>query len=280
MSPGSEFPSDREKTMKKVILTGAGGNLGQEIIKTNAFEFIEINRNNWMRLDDLKPGEIDFVIHTAYDLKNKIKDNTTAVIDSNITTTAKILEICRDKKISNFVFISSCAVYGDSSNSSEDKPCTPITMNGYIKHFNEELIKNFCDSHKINYLILRAFNSYGGNDHFSVLNKLISCAKNNEVFTLINKGIAERDFIHIRDVAKLTCILASMDLKNEIINIGSGQSVKISDLLAAVENKFGTIKVKHIDNENEAVFSRANIKKLNKLVSFKPISIFDFINYL
>lgn len=101
------------KFLKKIILTGTTGNLGEHILKASKLSFLPINRDNWETLDSLKLGECDTVIHSAYDLKKSIK---------------------------NFVFISSCSVYGETSNSSEDKICQPITMNGHIKAFNEEPI--------------------------------------------------------------------------------------------------------------------------------------------
>lgn len=264
----------------KIILTGASGNLGKEIQKLNQFEIVSIDRQGWDQLKELKKGSVDAVIHCAYDLKNNLNEFPTTVLDSNILSTARMLEICKMKEIKKFVFISSCSVYGESSNSSEEKECHPITMNGHTKHFNEQLIKSYCQAQNINYLILRAFNSYGGDDQFSVVQKIIKCSKENLPFTLVNKGVAERDFIHISDVAKLSCQLTAMELHNEIVNIGSGNSVKIKDIIQAVEKKFGPIKLIHKELENEAIFSRANIKKLNQLLEFRPVDIFDFINSL
>lgn len=201
-------------------------------------------------------------------------------MESNIGSTAKLLEIVKEKKIKNFVFISSCAVYGEISNSSEDKICQPITMNGHIKAFNEELIKSFCHANEINYLVLRPFNSYGGNDTFSVVQKIIHSAKNKNVFNLINEGKAERDFIHVNDIARIVLALMDKDLKNETVNIGSGEPVRIIDIIKAVETKFGTIEINKISISNEAIYSKANLKKLNSLVHLNFTNIFKYIETL
>lgn len=265
------------KKSKKIVVTGASGNLGGHIVKTSPHEIIPVGRENWSSLDRLTKGEVDIVIHCAYDLKRNIYDFPAETLDSNIVSTGRLLKICKEKGIRQFIFISSCAVYGESSNSSEEKACNPITMNGYIKSFNEELIKNFCVENEINYLILRVFNSYGGNDHFSVIQKLARCAKEKKPFSLINEGTAERDFIHVNDVANIISLLIEKDLNNEIINIGSGQPVKIIDLFKAFEKKFGPIETNQITNNNETAYSRANIKKLKSLISYNTVNIFDFI---
>jgi UDP-glucose 4-epimerase len=261
----------------KAILTGAEGNLGRRIVEQAKFECLPVSRGTWGALNDIQAGEYQALIHCAYDLKNDINVTPDSVLESNVVSTGKALRLCREKRIPRFIFISSCSVYGDSSNSAEDKPCMPVSINGFTKLFNEELTKSFCDANAISYLILRVFNSYGGNDQFSVVQKLISCARNKKPFTLVNEGIAERDFIHVADVAKVVCALAGIPLKSEIINVGSGRSVRIIDLLRAVEEKFGKISVVEEQRPGEAVYSRANISKLRKLVKLQAVDILDFI---
>ena len=264
----------------KAILTGAEGNLGRRILERATFECLPVSRDSWDALNDVRAGECQFLIHCAYDLKTDINEQPDVVLESNVVSTGKALRLCKEKQIPKLIFISSCSVYGDSSNSAEDKPCSPVSMNGYTKLFNEELIKSFCGANAIDYLILRVFNSYGGDDRFSVVQKLISCARNQRPFTLLNEGIAERDFIHVDDVAKVVCAVAGMPLKNEIINVGSGRSVRIIDLLRAVEEKFGKISVIAAQRPGEAIYSRANISKLRQLVGLQAVDIFDFIREL
>lgn len=264
----------------KVVLTGANGNLGKHIQTNAKFEVLPVSRSNWEQFEQISPSSYQAIIHTAYDLKNSIYEQPDSVLESNIVTTGKALRLCKEKKITKFIFISSCSVYGDSSNSAEDKSCYPVTMNGFTKLFNEELVKSFCEANQIDYLILRVFNSYGGDDNFSVVQKLIKCAETKQPFTLVNDGSAERDFIHIDDVAQIVCTLTELNLTHEVINIGSGTSVKIFDILKAVEDKYGPITVNKKQSPDEAVYSRANIKKLNKLIEYKGIDIFHFIKNL
>lgn len=262
----------------KAILTGAKGNLGKHIQIHSKLELLPVSRNDWNSLDGVAKGKYGTLIHCAYDLKNDLNLLPDNVLESNVVSTGKALRLSREKRIPKFIFISSCSVYGDSSNSAEDKPCSPVSMNGFTKLFNEELIKSFCEANSIDYLILRVFNSYGGDDQFSVVQKLISCAKLKRPFTLLNEGIAERDFIHVDDVAQVVCALGEMPLGREIINVGSGRSVRIVDLLRAVEEKFGKIAVVAEQRPGEAIYSRANINKLRKLINFQARDIFDFIH--
>ncbi len=268
-----------------IILTGANGNLGQHIQKLNernkAFTSIfPLVRDNWDSLTNLDYKKVDAIIHTASDIHADIFSKPDEVLESNVMITAKLLRLCKEKNIKKFVFISSCSVYGELSNSAEEKPIQPITLNGFTKAFNEELITAFCKKNNIRYLILRVFNSFGGDDKFSVLFKILRSAKQGTPFVLQNGGLAERDFIHVEDVAELTQKLTLMKLEDECINVGSGKAVKIIDLVNFVEKKFGMLNKVEGENPNETSYSVANVKKINRLIEFKPRDIFAFIDSL
>ncbi len=261
----------------KIILTGANGNLGQHILKNSDSEILSVSRGDWTSLGKIKKEEYDVLIHCAYDLKNNINSEPEAVLDSNIMTTAKVLKLCKEKGIPKLVFISSCSVYGDLSNADEDVSCEPFTMNGFTKLFNEELIKTFCSNNNISYLIIRAFNSYGGDDKFSVVQKMIECAKNKKQFTLVNDGDSERDFIHINDLANIVLLLNELDLENQIVNVGSGVAIKVINILNAAEKAYGKMEFVKSYDQNEIVHSRANLKKLKQLIDHKCINLLEFI---
>jgi nucleoside-diphosphate-sugar epimerase len=247
----------------KAILTGAEGNLGKRILEHAGFDCLPVSRGTWNRLNDIPHAQYQILIHCAYDLKNDVNERPDVVLESNVVSTGRALRVCREKSVSKFVFISSCSVYG-----------------GFTKLFNEELVKSFCIANGIEYLILRAFNSYGGDDEFSVVHKLVACAKQHRPFTLVNDGTAERDFIHVKDLARIVCNLAEMDVANEVVNVGSGRSVRIIDLVQAAEARFGPVALTRISKANEPVYSRANIDKVSKILSPQAMDVFDFIRDL
>ena len=121
----------------KVLLTGASGNLGQHIQKCADFEITPLTRDNASQLEKVFTPDHDIIIHCAYDLKKKLKDEPTQILESNILLTAKLLEQAKKNKCKKFIFISSCSVYGHSSKTDELTPCAPVTLNGQTKLFNE-----------------------------------------------------------------------------------------------------------------------------------------------
>lgn len=254
-----------------LILTGSKGNLGSEIISQNTtYEILPISRDNWSDLDRWSFSKKDVVIHTASDLKSPIHKTPFSVMDSNLVSTARLLEI--SKGCSLFVFISSCAVYGDALTTTENTRCRPLSINGITKLLNERIVEEFCSKNAIPYLILRVFNSYGGQDRFSIISKLQHSIKTGDSFLLNNFGIAQRDFIHVSDVADIVLKLSSLEIPNGYYNIGTGTVTKISDIVTMAKEQYPKLKI--VDkSENEVEYSRADILKLKQVVECHFLNI-------
>jgi len=264
----------------KALLSGPNGNLGDQIQKFADFKVQPIHRGEWEDYSSKSLAGFHTFIHCAYDLKNTIHEQPAKVIDSNLLTTMKALEICKENNIPNFLFISSCSVYGHSSKTTESTACNPITINGLTKLLNERIILSFCKENKIKPIILRAFNSYGGNDEFSIISKLIKASKSGETFKLYNGGLAERDFIHITDLAKIVCQFSITPPEPSIMNIGTGESTRIINIVKYFEKKFGKFKIESRKNLEEVAFSRADITKLKNEIEFKFLNIYECIDCL
>ncbi len=263
----------------RVVLSGPNGNLGKHIAKNADFTIIPISRGDWDK-DDHNLKDADVFVHCAYDLKKSLTEVPDEVMDSNIISLMKALRECKENKIKKFIFISSCSVYGDSSRTSEETQCSPITINGLIKYLCEKVIIDFCEKNQMNYLILRAFNAFGGDDQFSVITKLFNAKKHETKFNLCNDGLAERDFIHVDDAAKVVCHYCKNHSQHKVINIGTGRSTRIIDVYQAFVKKFGPVEVSHKVNKAEIEYSRADIKRLESEVTIDFINVIDYINDL
>ena len=260
----------------RILLIGAEGNLGQAIIRAANFEIIQLNRDEWGDIDSLMSSGIDLVIHTASDLKNKISDHPTSIVDSNITTTTKVIESMKRCCVSRIFYISSCAVYGKNSDSHESVKELPLTINGITKLLNERIIEEFCGLNNIDYKILRIFNLYGGVDSFSILSHIKKSLSGNTLFNLNNGGIAQRDFIHVDDAASIISKLANTDFGFNHINLGTGVATKVGDIVDLIANYIPQLKILNTSLP-EVEYSRANIDRLLKIVNHQFINIEDYI---
>lgn len=243
-----------------LILTGSKGNLGREIISQNTtHEILPIHRDNWSDLAKVSFGKKHIVVHAASDLTSPIHEAPFSVLDSNLVSTTRLLEI--SKGCGLFIYISSCAVYGDALTTTEITRCRPLSINGITKLLNERIVEEFCSKNSMPYRILRVFNTYGGHDRFSIISKLQQSIKTGIPFQLNNFGIALRDFVHVSDVAGIVLKLSMLNLPNGYLNVGTGRAVKISDIVAMVKEMYPKLEI--VDKEEtEVEYSRADISKL------------------
>lgn len=263
----------------KVLLTGAKGNFGTEFLKLADCEVIQFGREDWHVANPQLFSGVDIVVHAASDLHTKIGVSPTRLIDSNLTSTARLLESAREHRIPRFVFLSSCAVYGEDMRTNEDNQCSPVSLNGTSKLLNERMIAEFCSVNHIKYEILRVFNMYGGHDNFSIVNHLQKSLDHGSAFTLNNGGIAQRDFIHVADVAAVIVKLLKMEIPYSYLNIGTGKATRISTLIELAQKRFPALSIRHAQTR-EAEYSRADITKLREFVDIDFVSIENYMeNY-
>ena len=145
-----------------------------------------------------------------------------------------------------------------------------------FKYSSEKIIENFCRPNKIDFYIMRLFNTYGNvNDNFSFIEKLINVKKNKLNLSLINNGMSFRDFIHLDDVALIYKKFLTKNYSSGVYDIGTGQGKLIKNIVEFVDIE--PKKIINLDNINETTKSIANIKNLKKnLGNYKFKSLEDY----
>ena len=245
----------------KALLTGAAGNLGTALRESREVEFVPLGRADWPKLPALLTPGVDAVLHAAWDLKTPFTQSPEAVFDANLMTTLRLLEACRAHRIPRFAYVSTCAVYGESMNTSEDSICCPVTVNGIAKLLNERIVQAFCAEHGIDCQIYRVFNMFGGNDHFSILSHLRRALEKSIPFMLNNRGGAQRDFVYVGDVASIVATLLQRKLAAVHVNVGTGRAIRIADIVGVVQRLRPELRIAY-RSVAEAEYSRANTDRL------------------
>ena len=189
-----------------------------------------------------KLNKINFstIIHLAanIDVIESAKSPKKYLVD-NLTMTQNIIEVAELKKVKNFIFSSTAAVYGDSTNVkvSEKTPPRPTSNYGLGKLFCENLVMQYCAEKKINFIILRYFNVVGAEVQSKIgqlkkgsLFKNIASSIVNKKFSLniygtnhpTKDGSAIRDYIDVRDLAliHIHVIKKIKKINNLILNCG------------------------------------------------------------
>jgi nucleoside-diphosphate-sugar epimerase len=140
-------------------------------------------------------------------------------------------------------------------------------------------------SEKFPSVILRFFLVYGPGQAINrFIPQIISGCLNDEAFDTSSGGQL-RDFCHIDDIVKgVFCALEHRGLYGEVVNLASGQPVKIRYIVDLIQRLVGAGRpnfgrVPYRSNENMALY--ADISKAKKLLSWSPlVSLEDGISKL
>lgn len=186
---------------------------------------------------------------------------------NNVTTLINLLETLKKYKIGNFVFSSSCTVYGqpDKLPVDESSPIKPAeSPYGYTKQINENLLKDTIKaSTYLKGIALRYFNPIGAH-HSGLIGELPIGIPNNLMpfITQTAYGIREklsvfgddyptpdgsciRDYIHVVDLAKahISALERLIFNKNkeafEVFNIGTGKGFSVFEVIKSFEKTSG-----------------------------------------
>lgn len=224
------------------------------------FKFIEGNLNNLPLKNIFYENNVVTVIHCAGKKDfSESWNNPDAYINDNVFITKNLL-INLPISIKNFIFLSTCMVYGNHEIYKENTEPLPQSPYAQSKYFQENLIINHAKKYNYNVAILRVFNPIGcyNNYHLgeninnsnmiipAILKCLLSEQKTFNIygnqFNTID-GTTVRDYIHIDDLVYF--IMNYLDKysyfteKIQYWNVGSSSGLSVEQLLAKFESIMG-----------------------------------------
>ena len=288
----------------KIFVTGGAGFIGSYLVKAlSELGHVVVVFDNFSHPSDLFSKNIknvisingdvlnqnqlskyiknsDIVIHLAAQIDvEKSINNPKETFDTNVKGTENLLLSCVGNKISNFIAISSAAVYGHVKNYSieEHFPTNPISPYGESKLLMEQKIVKYSNDYDLNSLCLRLFNVYGKgqtDEYAGVITKFLQKIQRSESLEIFGNGIQSRDFIHISDVidAIISSIHKIENKRGDCYNVGTETSVSINELANLMLKLFSKdLKIIHAPlKKGDIQFSQASMKKTKNELNFEP----------
>ncbi len=306
-----------KKKIKNILITGGAGYIGSHVAKhleknykifiidnlSNGYKKLIIKKSKFLKGDInnfnlvskfLNKHKIDTVIHCAalLSVEESMKKKN-LYIKNNVTATKVLLKAMKKNKVKNFIFSSTCAVYGKvSSIVGENNTTKPISNYGKTKLECERIIKIFYDKgHLENCAILRFFNVAGSDfnsglgqikDNGQLIKNLCLTKKRKQKDFYIygndyntKDGTCIRDYIHVIDLAAIHLKLIKKFKQFpffKILNCGYGKGFSVKEIVSNFQ-KIAKYKLDIVYKPRRAgdppkVIS--NVRLLNKFLRFKP----------
>jgi UDP-glucose 4-epimerase len=293
--------------MKTVLVTGAAGYIGTSTCKqllAAGYRVIGVDRKKGKlagvdhhQMDiasPIMPGLLavlkpDVVIHFAAD--HEVGRSVTepgVFYQNNVANTIHLLNQSVAAGVKQFVFSSSCAVYGNATSVvSEDSPIAPVSSYGRSKAIIESILQDYYLAYGIKYVSLRYFNAAGAEADVShgytqkppshlipilsrsvLANKPIQIYGNNYPTA---DGTCVRDYTHVSDIASahLAAISYLESNINGIFNIGTGTSHSVLDVTEAMKNLGYTVNIEiAAPRPGDAVELRADVSRANNILNW------------
>jgi len=167
------------------------------------------------------------------------------IAEVNSIGSINVFKACLDHAIKRLVHISSSEVYGSAQYTPMDEqhPLCPYSTYSVAKVAADMWAQTFYWEHKLPVVILRPFNTYGPRESlpYFIPEMIRQCLKE----SVIHVGNLEtsRDFTYVEDaVAAMVSALETENVEGEIINIGSGETRKMKDILKLIQQETGAEK--------------------------------------
>lgn len=285
--------------MKKILVTGGCGYIGSHTIVDlieNGFEVISVDNNSrssarilegvekitGRKIKNYKVDLCDYddsfaifhenpdiagIIHfAAFKAVGESVQQPLLYFENNLASLVNLLKCVQEFEIPNFVFSSSCTVYGnpDEIPVTEATPPRPAeSPYGYTKQMGEQIINEFSKAHPAKCILLRYFNPVGAHPSTQIGELPIGRPANLVpaiTQTAIGKlpqlqvfgndyptrdGSCIRDYIHVSDIAHAHTLAlqhllsGKSDKRCDVFNLGSGNGTTVLEAIKAFEKVSG-----------------------------------------
>lgn len=201
-----------------------------------------------------------------------------ADLERNLVGTLRVIELARQVGLAKIVFASSAAVYGDAAQPSvETLTPQPLSPYGIHKLASEHHLRVAAVAHGVPAVSLRFFNVFGPRQvptspYAGVISIFLARAARGEPLTLFGGGVATRDFVYVRDLARAIALaLGGGPSAGEALNVGTGAAISVRQLAHAVLEVTGSTSalVDAPARSGEALHSRADVARITAALDWR-----------
>ncbi len=291
----------------KIVVTGGGGLIGSHIVtmllekgagevlvvetfdRGNRDNLDQARRSNRFRLVEGDVCDRDMMrelLRSADGLVHLAALRITQCIEEPERTRKVMFEApynlfydSADLKVKQVVYASSSSVYGQADafpTSEKHHPYNDRTIYGAGKMAAEGILRAFSDMYGLSYTAMRFFNVYGPRMdvhgvYTEVMVRWMERISQGLPPIIFGDGRQSMDFTYVEDAARACVVALASDVKDEVFNIGTGQSTNLRDLAKLVARAMGSDlspEFQPARSVSPVEYRLADISKAQQLLNF------------
>ena len=232
--------------------------------------------------------DVDIVLHYAATTTGAadIVSKPYIHVTDNAVMTSLLLREAFEQGIEHFVMPSCTLMYQSSdlpvkeTDFNEDDGIIPKYFGaGNTKVYLEKMCNFFAGFKKTKYTVLRQSNLYGPYDKFDLAKghvfaaTVVKVMNSDDKITVWGTGEEERDLLHISDL--INCVESALEKQEsyyELVNVGLGKSITISDLVKLIITISGKDLAIEYDDTKPTIKTKlaVDISKAKKIFDWCP----------
>ena len=282
----------------KVLITGIGGFTGKylsDYLQKKRYQVFGLSNlddknGNIYQCDITNKNDVEiifkeikpnYIIHLAA-ISFVQHDDIKEIYNVNVIGTQNILDACLEigTDLKKIILASSATVYGNNPNEVLSESMCPNTINHYgiSKLAMEQIAKTYF--HKLPILITRPFNyTAPGHGEQFVIPKIAKAFINKEKQIELGNLDVYREYNSIKFVCEVYANLLESETTSEIVNIATGNSYSLKEIITKFEKKSGhKIEVKinpDFVRKDEIKILKGDISKLASIINFDSSNAID-----
>jgi len=243
------------------------------------FHFLKADISARQTIDALQawlPADVDGVINLA--ARAGVRTSLTdpwVYVDTNMTGTLNLLELCRQHAIRKFILASTSSLYAEESKppfNEADDTNHPLQPYAASKKGAEAMAHAYHHLYDLDVTVLRYFTVYGpAGRPDMVMFRFCQWIAEGKPVVVNGDGEQSRGFTYLDDIARGT-IQALKPLGYEVINLGGHEVITINHLIRMLEARIG--KKAHISyqpfHRADVHTNQADVTRAKALLGWEP----------
>lgn len=277
----------------RILVIGSSGLLGSALCRLLkerdlSFKGVSSRDYNVLNVDKVKdmfdeqhPNIVFNLFCSFGGILNNVQKPGSIFID-NLQGNINIINACRDYKVEKLIQASSQCVYGDTQPVpflEEEmwwygKPSKNNESYGISKRVLHTTLEAYNQEFGLNGVILVPSNMYGPYDNFArihthvvpaLIRRIIEAKENNlEEVEIYGDGESSRELLFVEDAAEAFLLAAENYNSTDAVNIGTGQEIKIKDLVGLLVDLIGYTGKILYNNKEELNGQRRRVSSIEK----------------